>query len=71
MIVYGKILNSLELSFSCQTEALGRFWNRPEEFRNLWNIQEYMVLVYIWHMIAEFPNCSGAFLKNIYKSKFS
>ena len=68
----GKIQNSLELSFSCQIEALSRFWNHPEELRNLCNIPEYMVLVYFWYMILWlFPDCSGAFLKSIYKSKFS
>ena len=41
MEVSGKIQNSLELSFSCQMEALSGFWNRPEDFRNLWNIPEY------------------------------
>ena len=72
MEVSGKIQNSPELSFSCQIMALSQFWNRQEEFRNLWNIPDYMVLVYIWHVISWlFPDFSEAFLKSIYKGKFS
>ena len=52
MEVSGKIWNSLELSFSCQIEALNGFWNRPEELRNLWNIPEYMgVFLYLTYDI--------------------
>ena len=61
MEVSGKIRNSLELSFSYQTQALRGFWKRPEELRNLWNIPEKNILSYIWHMISKlFPDYSGA-----------
>ena len=51
--VSGKIWNSLELSFSCQIEALIGFWNRSEELRNLWNVPEYMLFFYIAYDIID------------------
>ena len=40
-----------ETFFFMPKEALSGFWNHPEELRKLWNIPEYMVLVYfsIWY----------------------
>ena len=47
MEVSAKVWNSLVLSFSCQIEALSRFWNHPGELRNFWNFLDPMFWIYI------------------------
>ena len=67
----GKILNSPGTFFFMPNGSSVRVLESSRDFRNWLNIPEYMVLVYIWHMISKvFPDFSGAFLKSIYKSSF-
>ena len=68
MEVSGKVQNSLELSYSCQIEALSRFWKHPGELRKLWNLPEEINITYD---IIVLSCLFQSFLKSIYKNKFS